>query len=190
DGRRRFAASGRTPARSSSRISSQARGHPRRTGSRAEGASCYGTQGEGERQGEGITRYVPVPRPCGAAASRRSAALPARRVEPLKIFIEGSNPTLQTESQKGGKRRPPFEILAEREGFEPSMGLLAPYSLSRGAPSTSSAISPSRKAARIPPVARHVKERVEGDPTQPLPPCSAARGSCTTPASFSFLMRS
>src|SRR5690606_41856384 len=126
DGRRRFAASGRTPARSSSRISSQARGHPRRTGSRAEGASCYGTQGEGERQGEGITRYVPVPRPCGAAASRRSAALPARRVEPLKIFIEGSNPTLQTESQKGGKRRPPFEILAEREGVLGTSLYLAP----------------------------------------------------------------
>ena len=34
------------------------------------------------------------------------------------------------------------EAVAEREGFEPSMELLTPYSLSRGAPSTGSAISP------------------------------------------------
>src|SRR5712692_11183484 len=34
--------------------------------------------------------------------------------------------------------------MAEREGFEPSMEFLTPYSLSRGAPSTSSAISPLR----------------------------------------------
>ena len=38
------------------------------------------------------------------------------------------------------------EAVAEREGFEPSMELLTPYSLSRGAPSTGSAISP--KAAQ------------------------------------------
>ena len=36
----------------------------------------------------------------------------------------------------------PLLNLAEREGFEPSMDFFGPYSLSRGAPSTSSAISP------------------------------------------------
>jgi hypothetical protein len=35
-------------------------------------------------------------------------------------------------------------ILAEREGFEPSIDLLDLYSLSRGAPSTNSAISPNK----------------------------------------------
>ena len=37
----------------------------------------------------------------------------------------------------------PQAKMAEREGFEPSMELLTPYSLSRGAPSTYSAISPA-----------------------------------------------
>ncbi len=36
--------------------------------------------------------------------------------------------------------------VAEREGFEPSMELLTPYSLSRGAPSADSAISPEEAA--------------------------------------------
>ena len=36
--------------------------------------------------------------------------------------------------------------VAEREGFEPSMELLTPYSLSRGAPSTCSAISPGERS--------------------------------------------
>ncbi|MEW8026331.1 MAG: hypothetical protein AB2806_01135, partial [Candidatus Thiodiazotropha sp.] len=35
---------------------------------------------------------------------------------------------------KKGPYRAPF-YMAEREGFEPSMELLTPYSLSRGAPS-------------------------------------------------------
>ena len=39
--------------------------------------------------------------------------------------------------------------MAEREGFEPSMELLTPYSLSRGAPSADSAISPLYSGARI-----------------------------------------
>ena len=39
--------------------------------------------------------------------------------------------------------------VAEREGFEPSMELLTPYSLSRGAPSANSAISPLSKVLRF-----------------------------------------
>src|SRR3972149_9236146 len=38
--------------------------------------------------------------------------------------------------------------MAEREGFEPSMEFLTPYSLSRGAPSTNSAISPLREGSK------------------------------------------
>jgi hypothetical protein len=41
-------------------------------------------------------------------------------VEPDYDFIEGSNPSLSSLTKGGNK--PPFVKLAEREGFEPSMG--------------------------------------------------------------------
>ena len=57
--------------------------------------------------------------------------------------------TCEGGSGRGVKRNGPvwahFVFLAEREGFEPSMEFLAPYSLSRGAPSANSAISPDQR---------------------------------------------
>ncbi len=48
-----------------------------------------------------------------------------------------------------GTGRLSFRMMAEREGFEPSMEFLTPYSLSRGAPSTGSAISPRERTAYL-----------------------------------------
>ena len=48
----------------------------------------------------------------------------------------GSLPDLPLVKENGAQSGPRFFSLAEREGFEPSISVLRPYSLSRGAPST------------------------------------------------------
>ena len=72
------------------------------------------------------------PHPFGAAGySRRSARLPVACRTSLLIH-RGFESCLSSETKKAPSGA--FYFLAEREGFEPSMGI-NPYSLSRGAPS-------------------------------------------------------
>ena len=82
-------------------------------------------------QAEGLMVHNHVHHPFRAPLEAASELLPAILIEP-----KGSH---QTSPHRQIKRPPdwgPF-YLAEREGFEPSMELLTPYSLSRGAPSAS-----------------------------------------------------
>ena len=87
---------------------------------------------------EGWTRAIH-----GARASRVFASL----IRPNSLPANLSNPnaacgcsvlhipTVPTGNKKTPRKAGFFYCLAEREGFEPSKGLLNPYSLSRGAPS-------------------------------------------------------
>ncbi len=67
--------------------------------------------------------------PCG----RCCYALVRCAVEPLLLIISGSN-SISTKTNKPAINAGSL-VLAESEGFEPSMELQTPYSLSRGAPS-------------------------------------------------------
>ena len=107
---------------------------------------------------------------------------PSQRVR-VPIVRLGSLQPQALSLEPGWKSRVPenyWKILAEREGFEPSKGLL-PYTLSRGAPST------TRPSLRVPHEAGgrdHTGEWEAG--SKPMPPallparnrakCAAARG--------------
>jgi hypothetical protein len=71
----------------------------------------------------------PAPCPVGAMARRCSNSLPAN-LSNQSVLIKTSLRQKVAEAPGGASVN-----LAEREGFEPSMELLTPYSLSRGAPS-------------------------------------------------------
>ncbi len=75
------------------------------------------------------------PRPCGAAVAllRRSARL--SRLSNRFLNYRGFESSLVVDLGVHGKAGKFSRQMAEREGFEPSMELLTPYSLSRGAPS-------------------------------------------------------
>ena len=77
------------------------------------------------------------------ARSRRSMTEPLQIVKPFDAFSASDFVVETTERRnhpqtKAAPGRPSLQ-LAETEGFEPSMELLTPYSLSRGAPSASRA---------------------------------------------------
>ena len=76
-----------------------------------------------------MTRTIHGLRPAGNAIALSKRLLPFYRTE-------GRSSSLPTPPNKKAPDWGPF-YLAEREGFEPSMELLTPYSLSRGAPSAS-----------------------------------------------------
>lgn len=56
-------------------------------------------------------------------------------VQPLNVVSQFVSPRPRKRAEARGAKDL-HTMLAEREGFEPSMGVLLPYALSRGAPST------------------------------------------------------
>ena len=104
---------------------------------------------------------------------------------------KGSHP-LTTSNKQNAPRRGRSVYLAEREGFEPSMGFLAPYSLSRGAPSAARpplqklVFNGSSNYASIRHIRRSYGARYSGHPAlRPAGRRRCARRSNLLPANWS-----
>ena len=106
---------------------------------------------------------LPPPRP-GHAASRHPCFPRRERATPAAQhgFVPEDPVDRRVLRARPEKKRPAwgvFDLLAEREGFEPSIELLTLYSLSRGAPSASRA---SLRVLRAPPARYAARQAAPG----------------------------